>query len=87
MPERQSAHPDNGLIDRMQEESLGETAQQSRSGGEVNRRVGTRAEQNRAEGTLGGDKVETAVGSDNPEQDAMKGEKTLDKLQQDRNES
>ncbi len=87
MPERQSAHPDNDLIDRMQEDSLGDNAQQSRSGGEVNRRVGTRADLHRAEGTLGGDKVETAVGSDNPEQDAKKGDKTLAKLQRDRNES
>ncbi|WP_305095554.1 hypothetical protein [Croceibacterium aestuarii] len=79
MPERQSRHPDNELIDEMQEQSLG-GAQQSRSGGEVNRRVGTRADLKRAEGKLTGDEVETAVGSDNPEQDARKGDKTFEKI-------
>ena len=79
MPERQSSHPDNELIDEMQEESV-KGAQQSRSGGEVNRRVGTRAELHQAEGTLDGEKVERAVGSDNPEQDAQKGDKTFEKI-------
>ena len=72
-------HPDNELIDRMQEESI-PTAQQSRSGGAINRRVGTRAELHEAEGTLAGDEVERTVGSDNPEQDARKGAKTFEKI-------
>jgi hypothetical protein len=72
-------HPDNEPIDRMQEDSL-PTAQQSRSGGDVARRVGTRAELHDAEGTLEGDEVERAVGSDNPDQDARKGNKTFDKI-------
>ena len=72
-------HPDNELIDRMQEESI-PTAQQSRSGGDVARRVGTRAELHEAEGTLEGDEVERAVGSDNPADDAMKGNKTFEKI-------
>lgn len=85
MPERQSPHPDNELIDEMEDKAIG--GQHTRSGGEVNRRVGTRAELHDAEGTLGGDKVETAVGSDNPEQDEKKGPKTLAKLQEDRNDA
>jgi hypothetical protein len=72
-------HPDNELIDRMQEDSL-PTAQHSRSGGDVARRVGTRAELHEAEGTLEGDDVERAVGSDNPDQDARKGNKTFEKI-------
>jgi hypothetical protein len=85
MPERQSRHPDNDLIDAMQESET--PSQQSRSGGEVNRRVGTRAELKRAEGTLEGDEVETAVGSDNPDEDARKGPKTRAKLQSDRDDA
>ena len=79
MPERQSRHPDNDMIDRMQEESV-PTAQQSRAGGEVNRSVGTRAELHEAEGTLEGEEVERAVGSDNPREDAAKGDKTFEKI-------
>ena len=79
MPERQSRHPDNDLIDEMQDNSA-KGAQQSRAGGNVNRTVGTRAELHNAQGTLGGDKVETAVGSDNPQQDARKGDKTFEKI-------
>jgi hypothetical protein len=72
-------HADNELIDRMQEESI-PTAQQSRSGGAVNRRVGTRAELHEAEGTLEGDEVERATGGDNPGDDEMKGNKTFEKI-------
>ena len=80
MPERQSAHPDNDLIDAMQDEALGDTAQQSRAGGEVNRRVGTRAELNAAQGQLEGEEVERATGSDNPEEDARKGSESVDHM-------
>ncbi len=79
MPDRQSRHPDNEIIDEAQEESL-DNAQQGSSGGQVARRVGSRADLHRAEGTLTGEEVETAVGSDNPEQDARKGDKTYDKI-------
>jgi hypothetical protein len=78
MPER-DPHSDNEVIDQAQEDSL-PTAQADRSGGNVNRTVGTRAELNEAQGTLEGDEVERAVGSDNPDQDEMKGNKTFDKI-------
>lgn len=69
-------HPDNDLIDQAQQDSM-PTAQASRSGGEVNRRVGTRAEEKAALGQLEGEEVETATGSDNPEEDAKKGPKSV----------
>ena len=81
MPERQSRHPDNEMIDRMQEEAT--PGHQGRAGGNVNRTVGTRAELERAEG--GDPGVTRATGSDNPSDDAMKGEKTRAKLQNDAN--
>jgi hypothetical protein len=84
MPERQSRHPDNDLIDSMQEGGA-TPGQQSRAGGEVNRNVGTRAELERAEGEREG--VTRATGSDNPEQDARKGDKTRDAIQRNRNQS
>jgi hypothetical protein len=68
MPER-DPHPDNDIID-----------QADRSGGNVNRTVGTRAELHSAQGTLEGNEVERAVGSDNPAEDQMKGTKTFDKI-------
>lgn len=79
MPERQSRHPDNEIIDQAQEDSVPE-AQGSSAGGEVNRRVGSRADEKRAEGKLEGQEVETATGSDNPEEDAKKGPKTIDNM-------
>ncbi len=71
MPERQSRHPDNDLIDAMDQET---PSQQGTAGGEVNRRVGSRAEEARATDP---ENREPATGSDNPAQDAMKGEKTM----------
>ena len=79
MPERQSMHPDNELIDEMTEYPT--PSQQNSSGGEVNRQVGTRGELNRA---LDPDNREPEVGSDNPSQDAMKGEKTRQAIQESR---
>ena len=79
MPDRQSRHPDNDLIDQAQQDSAPE-AQQSRAGGEVNRRVGTRAELNEAQGQLEGEEVERATGSDNPDEDAKKGPKSVDHM-------
>ena len=71
MPERQKTHSDNELIDAMSENAT--PSQGSRSGGEVNTRVGTRAELNRATDP---DNREPVVGSDNPAEDAKKGPKT-----------
>ncbi|MCA0904304.1 hypothetical protein [Qipengyuania aquimaris] len=79
MPERQSMHPDNDLIDEITKYDT--PSQQSRSGGEVNRQVGTRGELNRA---YDPDNREPEVGSDNPAQDAQKGEKTLQAMQDSR---
>lgn len=82
MPERQSRHPDNDLIDDMQEGAA--PSQGSRSGGEVITRVGTRDEIKRATDP---DNREPTVGSDNPAQDAKKGRKTRAAIQQERNET
>ncbi|AOL23090.1 hypothetical protein Ga0102493_112071 [Erythrobacter litoralis] len=77
MPKRQSRHPDNDLIDRMTEEKT--PSQQSSSGGEVNRRVGKRDETKSATDP---DNREPEIGSDNPEDDARKGPKTMNKIKQ-----
>jgi hypothetical protein len=79
MPERQFRHPDNDLIDQAEQDSM-PTAQGGAAGGEVNRRVGSRAEEKAAQGELEGQEVETATGSDNPEQDARKGDKAIDHM-------
>ena len=71
MPERQSRHPDNELIDEITSEET--PSQASSSGGNVNVRVGKRAELNRATDP---DNREPVVGSDNPAEDAKKGPKT-----------
>lgn len=79
MPNRQSMHPDNDLIDELTE---GETPSQgSSAGGNVNRRVGKRGELNRATDPAN---REPEIGSDNPAQDAQKGPKTRAKIQQER---
>lgn len=82
MPERQSQHPDNKMIDRITDEKT--PSQGSSSGGTVNTRVGSRAELKRATDP---DNREPVVGSDNPQEDALKGEKTIQKLQEERNDS
>lgn len=79
MPERQSRHPDNDLIDQAEQDSM-PGAQGSSAGGEVNRRVGTRGEEKTAQGKLEGKEVERVTGSDNPEEDAKKGPKSLDHM-------
>ena len=71
MPERQSMHPDNDLIDSLTEN--GTPSHGSRAGGQVATNVGTRGEKIR---TTDPEHEESVVGSDNPGQDAMKGEKT-----------
>ncbi len=75
MPERQSRHPDNELIDKITDTDT--PSQQGSSGGDVNVRVGKRAELNRATAP---DNREPVVGSDNPEEDARKGPKTMEKI-------
>ena len=72
MPERQSTHPDNELIDELTEG--GTPSQQGSSDGTVNVRVGKRGELNRATDP---DNREPVVGSDNPVEDARKGPKTM----------
>lgn len=75
MPERQSRHADNELIDELTE---GKTPSQSgSSGGEVNRRVGKRDETKSATDP---DNREPEIGSDNPEDNAKKGPKTMEKI-------
>ena len=69
-------HPDNALIDELQEDGPA-PSQGGSSGGNVNRDVGTRAELNRATGEPD---RERATGQDNPVEDAMKGDKTIARL-------
>lgn len=82
MPDRQKRHSDNELIDRMNDAAT--PGHQGRAGGEVNRKVGTRAELNRATDP---DDSERATGGDNPAEDAKKGEKTRAAIQRQRDES
>jgi hypothetical protein len=72
-------HPDNEIIDQLEQDSL-PTAQSSSAGGDVARSVGSRADLKTAEGQLEGEEVETATGSDNPAQNEVKGDKTFDKI-------
>ncbi len=74
-------HPDNELIDALEDGSA-PAAQSDSAGGNVNRTVGTRAELNAAQGDLVGEEVERATGSDNPAQDEKKGDKTIGAMQQ-----
>ena len=82
MPERQSRHPDNEMIDKMKQSPT--PSHQGAADGEVNRRVGKRGEENRATDP---DNREPVVGSDNPEEDAKKGPKTRAAIQDERNKS
>ena len=73
---KRNPHPDNELIDSLQEE--GAVAEGGSSGGQLNRDVGTRAELNTTVRDTG---MERPTGQDNPQQDAVKGEKTIARLQ------
>jgi len=74
MPERQSRHGDNKLID----EPVESNAQQGSSGGELGRDVGKRAEEKAA---LKGDAgVERVHGQDDPEADRKKGPKAISRM-------
>ena len=72
-------HPDNDLIDQAEQDSV-PTAQAGRSGGNVARTVGARAELHQADGQLEGEEVERATGRDNPEQNDRMGDKAHDKI-------
>ncbi|KHK92885.1 hypothetical protein [Novosphingobium malaysiense] len=74
MPQRQSRHPDNELIDSMAEAP----SQQSSSGGNVARDVGKRAEE---QSLKQGEGVERVTGRDHPAEDARKGGKSLSQMQ------
>ena len=72
-------HPDNDLIDQAEQDSV-PTAQAGRSGGNVARTVGTRAELPFGLVQLEGEEVERATGRDNPEQNDRMGDKAHDKI-------
>ena len=72
-------HSDNAMIDQAEQDSV-PTAQVDRSGGNVARTVGTRAELHEAEGQLEGEEVERATGRDNPEQNDRMVDKAHDKI-------
>ena len=79
MPER-DPHSDNELIDAMEQDAGGATAQSTSAGGDLARDVGTRAEQKTVEGHLEGDEVDRVTGSDDPEANRLKGDKTIDAM-------
>ena len=71
-------HSDNDLIDNMKDQSGGgSSAQGASSGGNLARDIGSRSEERTVQGTLEGDEVDRAKGSDNPAQDELKGDKTI----------
>jgi len=75
MTDRQSRHPDNDLIDDLTAENT--PSQQGSAGGNVQRRVGKRGEEKRATDP---ENREPVLGSDNPADDAVKGDKTMNKI-------
>ena len=75
MTDRQSRHPDNDLIDDLTAENT--PSQQGSAGGNVQRRVGKRGEEKRATDP---ENREPVLGSDNPADDAVKGDKTMSKI-------
>lgn len=76
---KRDPHPDNDLIEELTE---GETPSQgSSAGGNVSRDVGKRAELHRATDP---ENREPVVGSDNPADDARKGDKTRSAIQSNR---
>ena len=72
-------HPDNELIDQMQQDSM-PGAQGSTSGGTLATDIGSRAELHEAEGQLEGEEIERVTGSDNPARNERMGDKTYDKI-------
>jgi hypothetical protein len=69
-------HPDNALIDELEADGPA-PSQGGRSGGQVNRDVGTRSELRNTAGPLGN---ERPTAKDNPAEDASKGEKAIARL-------
>src|SRR5690606_35632383 len=69
-------HPDNDLIDELQEEGPA-PSQGGSAGGQVNRDVGSRTDLHR---TIRDTGMERPTGQDNPAEDAMKGQKTIDRI-------
>lgn len=69
-------HPDNELIDELQEDGPA-PSQGGSSGGDVARTVGSRAELHTTVRDTG---MERPTGQDNPAEDALKGEKTIARL-------
>lgn len=69
-------HPDNELIEELARGG-GAASQQSASGGNLQRDIGTQAELDSA---LEGDIVERVQGQDKPAQDEIKGDKTIAKI-------
>ena len=69
-------HPDNDLIEELQKG--GPTPSQGgSSGGDLARNVGSRAEVHKTVRDTG---MERPTGQDNPAQDELKGEKTIERL-------
>ncbi|HLV07730.1 MAG TPA: hypothetical protein VKY80_08670 [Croceibacterium sp.] len=73
---KRDPHPDNELIDELQEEGPAPSHGGS-SGGDLARNVGSRAEVHTTVRDTG---MERPTGQDNPAQDELKGEKTIDRL-------
>lgn len=69
-------HPDNAMIDELEADGPAPT-QGGRSGGQVNRDVGTRSELRNTVGPTGS---ERPTGRDDPAEDARKGDKTIARL-------
>jgi len=69
-------HSDNALIDEFEEQG-GAPSHGGRSGGDVARDVGTRTEKHTTVRDTG---MEHPTGQDNPAEDAMKGEKSIARL-------
>jgi hypothetical protein len=72
---KRNPHPDNELIEELA--AGGAPGQQSRSGGNIARDVGTRAE---LDNLLRGAGVERVTGKDNPAEDATTGARTAAKI-------
>lgn len=73
---KRDPHADNELIDAMQEDAGGGTAQNDRSGGNLATDIGTRAEQKKVEGNLEGDETDRVRASDK-ETDDLKGQDAI----------
>lgn len=73
MPQRQSRHSDNELIDEMEKAP----SQKGSAGGSLAQSVGKRAEEH---GETGEIEVERVTGADHPQTNARKGRKTTSRM-------